>query len=228
VRGNQWIGGLVLAVGAAGFTAGWFLRGGTADAQTTDTPGLQPAQQQMDPMLDARTKGAPDAPITVYEVSDFQCPYCRVFWEETLPALDREYIQTGKVRFVFLNLPLPSIHPNAAAAHEFAMCAASQDRFWEAHDLLYEHQASWGGLPEPGEFFRTLADSAGLDRQRLEECFDTGAVRALIEQEVQLNIRSGIQSTPSFVIEDQLLPGAAPIDVWRPILDSIFVVKTGG
>jgi protein-disulfide isomerase len=108
------------------------------------------------------------------------------------------------------------------------MCAARQGRFWEAHDLLYRHQASWSPLPEPGEYFRLLADSAGLDRRMLEECFVTGAVRGLIEQETQLNLRSGISSTPSFIIEDRLLPGAAPIDTWRPILDSIFAVKTRG
>ena len=91
-------------------------------------------------LIEARSKGDPDAPLTVLAASDFQCPYCRDFAERTLPYLETEYINTGKIRLVFLNLPLPQLHPNATAAHEFAMCAADQDRFWPVHDLLFKYQ----------------------------------------------------------------------------------------
>ena len=201
-----------------------------------DASAEAPARQARPPLrqdvtsnyLAARTKGSPDAPVTVIEASDFQCPYCRVFWEETLPLLQREYIDTGKIRFIFLNLPLPSLHPNATAAHEFAMCAAVQNRFWQVHDLLYEHQAAWAGLGDPSAYFYQLADSAALDRDRLAQCFDQGLVRDLIQTEAEQNFRAGLRSTPSFVIEGGRMPGAQPIDVWRPILDSIIAVKTGG
>lgn len=184
-------------------------------------------QQNDAAFLGARTRGDPEAPITVFEASDFQCPFCRDFWAETLPILEKEYIQTGKVQFIFVNFPLTQIHPNAAAAHEFAMCAAAQRRFWEVHDLLYRYQAQWVELEQPASFFFTLADSAGLSRATLQGCFDSGAVRQLILQEAQAAWQAGIRSTPSFVIEGGLLAGARPIDVWRPILDSLFVVKTG-
>ncbi|MGD2135477.1 MAG: DsbA family protein [Gemmatimonadales bacterium] len=216
------IGGVAVVSGGLGYA----FRGGGTETATSVRSSLSDEQQTA--MLEARTKGDPDAPIVVYEVSDFQCPYCRDFWEETLPLIDAEYVQTGKVRFTFLNFPLVQIHSNAAAAHEFAMCGAMQDRFWPIHDLLYRHQAAWSPLDDPSEFFFALADSADLSRERLEDCFRSGAVRELIRREVDLNWRAGVQSTPSFIIEDRLLAGAAPIDVWRPILDSIYQAKTEG
>ena len=184
------------------------------------------AQDTADLLLSARIKGDSNAPVTVLEASDFQCPYCRDFWRDVLPILEREYIDTGKIRFVFLNLPLPSLHENAPAAHEFAMCAAAQDRFWPVHDLLYEHQGAWAPLDDPSSYFFQLASVAGLDLTALQTCFEKGTVRRLIQEEGQLNVRSGVRSTPSFVIEGGLLIGAQPIEVWRPILDSLVAVRT--
>src|SRR5438876_6581875 len=103
------------------------------------------AAAQPDPLA-VRTKGAATAPVTVYEMSDFQCPYCKRHVDQTFPALEKEYIATGKVRWVFINFPLISIHPNAQAAAEFAMCAAREGKFWPAHDLLYRRQTSWAPL----------------------------------------------------------------------------------
>ena len=178
--------------------------------------------------LAARTKGSPDAPITVLEASDFQCPYCRVFWEETLPLLQKEYIDTGKIKLVFLNLPLTSIHPNAAAAAQFAMCAAAQNRFWPVHDLLYQYQDQWAPLADPSSYFSGLAETAELDRAKLQECLQDPSIRDAIQLEAERNFRAGLRSTPSFVINGGRLDGAQPIGVWRPILDSIYAAKTDG
>ncbi len=202
-------------------TAAWLFHPSATSSSDRTKP-------QQDLALDARSKGDPDAPITVYEVSDFQCPYCRQFWEETLPEIDREYIRTGKIRLTFINLPLAQLHPNAPAAHEFAMCAAQQNRFWPVHDLLYSHQATWAKLDDPANYFMALADSAALARDSLMSCFDSGAVRGLIEAEVQFSMRAGVSSTPSFIIGQGVLSGAQPIEVWRPILDSLLAEKSGG
>src|SRR5260370_19481964 len=86
-----------------------------------------------------RSKGRSDAPVTVYEMSDFQCPYCRDFALTTFRVLEREYVETGKVRFVYVNLPLTNLHPNAAAAGAAALCAARQRRLLPMHDLLFRH-----------------------------------------------------------------------------------------
>lgn len=230
---------IAVAIGLAlALAVGWTARGtlGQAEAAPTapaaDTPpdvaAGASAQDQQSGMLAQRTKGNADAPITIYEASDFQCPYCRDFWEQTLPALEREYIQTGKARLIFLNLPLPQLHANAPAAHEFAMCGARQERFWPVHDLLFRYQNQWARLDDPAPYFMELADSAGLNADELTTCFTTGAVRGLVQQEAEMNFRAGIRSTPSFIVEDLLLPGFAPVEQWRPILDSIFVAKTQG
>jgi protein-disulfide isomerase len=194
-------------------------------ARDTTTGGQQ---QQPDPLIEQRTKGSPEAPLTIYEVSDFQCPYCRDFAVRILPDIDREYIQTGKAQLVFVNLPLVQIHANAAAAHEFAMCAAQQDRFWTIHDLLYRTQPSWANAAEPRDFLMTLADSAQLNGDALITCVETGAVRWLVEQEAVAVAQRGVRSTPSFIVEGLLLSGAQPMEVWRPLLDSLLTAKTGG
>ncbi|MDH4043248.1 MAG: DsbA family protein [Gemmatimonadota bacterium] len=178
-------------------------------------------------LLAARTKGSPEAPITVLEIVDFQCPACRMFWEETMPILQREYVQTGKVRFVFVNLPLVQIHRNAAAAHEFAMCAAAQDRFWPVHDMLFDQQSVWAQLDDPSAYFFSVATATGLITDSVDACVTDGRMRDLIMREAQGVVQAGVQSTPSFVIERGLMAGAVPIDGWRPILDSIYETKAG-
>ena len=99
-----------------------------------------PLTAQGTPNLAPRTRGVETAPITVYEMSDFQCPYCRRFALNTFPEIDRDYIATGKVRWVFINYPLTMIHPNAAVAAEVANVRREDRQFWEVHDAL----------PEPG------------------------------------------------------------------------------
>jgi len=183
-------------------------------------------RQSNELMLAARTKGSSQAPIVIYEVSDFQCPFCRQFWEETLPALEREYINTGKARLTFLNFPIPQLHANAQAAHETAMCAAQQDKFWRMHDLLYQHQEAWARLPDPGPYFLGLADSARADREAVETCLGAGRIRQLVQGETQASWNAGVRSTPSFIVQGLLLAGSAPIGDFRPILDSIYAART--
>jgi len=189
-------------------------------------PGPRPGSGQAPDPLAARTKGRADAPVTVYEMSDFQCPYCREFALGTMPLLEREYIEAGKVRLVYINLPLSSIHKNAAAAAEVAMCAARQQRFWPMHDLLFRHQAEWAALPSPRAYLLALGDSVGLDRAGLGRCVASEATAADVRADAERARRSGASSTPTFYIEGALLEGAAPVTVFRAVLDSIYQSKT--
>ena len=113
----------------------------------------------------SRTLGSANAPITIYEMSDFQCPFCRRHALETHPQLVREYVETGKVRVVFINFPITEIHPNAVPAAQFGLCAARAGRFWDAHRLLFRHQPSWKALPDPAPFLITLAEKGGDSEQ---------------------------------------------------------------
>jgi protein-disulfide isomerase len=181
---------------------------------------------EQDDLRAARTKGRATAPVTVYEISDFQCPYCRQFAVETMPALDREYVQTGKVRWIFVNLPL-SMHRNAVPAAELAMCAARVNRFWPMHDLLFRNQTRWASLAEPGDYFLRLADSASVSRDTLTSCLRGGLTRDLVRADAEGSIRSGARSTPSFYVEGGMITGAQPVEVFRTVLDSVIRAKTG-
>jgi protein-disulfide isomerase len=180
---------------------------------------------QPDPLL-ARTKGSPTAPVTVYEMSDFQCPYCKQHTEQIFPVLEKEYVATGKVRWIFINLPLVSLHPNAVAAAEVAMCAARQGKFWPAHDLLYRRQTVWAPLKNPAPFFLTLIDSLKLARPAMTSCLQKAETRDEVKGDSEGAVKAGATSTPTFYIEGGLLAGAAPPEIWRPILDSVYRVKT--
>ena len=186
---------------------------------------LAPSRASQDDLRAARTKGSATAPVTIFEMSDFQCPWCGRFARETLPILEREYVATGKVKIVFVNFPLP-MHKNAVPASELAMCAARQGKFWLMHDQLFRTQQRWAGLAQPGSFFLGLADSVGADRDLLTACLRSGATRALVQQDAEGSARSGATSTPTFYIEGGLLSGAQPIEVFRTVLDSIIRTRT--
>ncbi|MGH7513590.1 MAG: DsbA family protein [Gemmatimonadales bacterium] len=177
--------------------------------------------------LAGRVRGSASAPVTVYEMSDFQCPYCREFAVNTFPAIDSTYVATGRVRWAFVNFPLTSIHHNAVPAAEVALCAAQQGGFWRVHDLLYQHQDVWAPLKEPAAFFLTLADSAKLSKPALLACLQSPSTEEAIRADAQGAERSGASSTPTFYIEGGLLVGAQPLPVFRQVLDSILTAKAG-
>jgi protein-disulfide isomerase len=185
------------------------------------------AQQGSSSATDTRAKGSPTAPVTVYEMSDFQCPYCRRFALETFRGIEQEYISTGKVRWVFVNFPLTSIHANAVAAAATALCAARQGAFWPMHDLIYQYQETWAPLKTPGPFFVSLADSVGISKPKLVECVKSPATESEIRFEAEGAERAGASSTPTFYIEGGLMTGAHPLPVFRQVLDSILATKAG-
>jgi protein-disulfide isomerase len=186
--------------------------------------GLAKAQQS-DDLRDARTKGSATAPVTMYIMSDFECPWCGDFARNTFPIIEREYVATGKMKVVFVNMPL-AMHKNAEPAAEVAMCAARQNKFWQMHDLLFRHQGEWSDLNEPGPYFLSLGDSVAADRAQLTACLQTATTRPLVKADYDGSLRTGAHSTPSFYIEGGLMSGDQPMDVFRPVFDSIIRVKT--
>ena len=186
------------------------------------------AAQGADPVpLTARSKGSPQALVIVYEMSDFQCPYCRRFALETFPLLDSLYVATGKVRWIFINFPLTSIHPNSVPAAGIALCAAKQGAFWRMHDLLYQHQSDWAELRDPADYLLALADSARIPKATLTECVKSSTTNDEVRADAEGANRAGATSTPTFYIEGGLLVGAQPAGLFRHVLDSIYVKKTG-
>ena len=188
-------------------------------------PGLPLRLAAQDTLLAPRARGSLTAPVTIYEMGDFQCPACKVFFDGTYKDLGKEYIATGKVRWIFINFPLSSIHPNAEAAAEFAMCASKQGKFWEAHDRLYTTQQTWAPLVNPGQYFLAQTEALGLRRDLMVSCLQSGAARALVQSDAAGAIKAGARSTPSFYIEGGMMAGAYPIGAFREVLDSILKLK---
>ena len=170
----------------------------------------------------ARIQGSPTAPVWVIEVSDFQCPYCKQWHDQTYPALRDQFVRTGKVRLAYINFPL-SIHAHAFPAAEAAMCAGAQDKFWQMHDALFATQARWENFGTPGTVFDSLAQSTGVDMNRWRQCINTGTMRPLIEADRDRASRAGASATPSFIIGDKLLTGAQPLAALQQAIDSASV-----
>ena len=162
-----------------------------------------------------RIRGADSARVWVVEVSDFQCPYCKQWHDQTYEALDREYVQTGKVKLAYLNYPIASLHPNAHAASEAAMCASVQGKFWPLHTSLFTTQPKWAALKDPAPFFDSLAVAAGANAPAFRSCMSTHATVKLIEADMERSKSAGVQSTPTFFIGDSKILGAYPLDTFR-------------
>jgi protein-disulfide isomerase len=170
----------------------------------------------------ARIQGSPSAPLWVIEVSDFQCPYCKQWHDQTYPLFVNQYVKTGKVRLAYVNFPL-GIHAHAFPAAEAAMCAAAQDKFWQMHDALFSTQARWENLPSPAPVFDSLAQATGVDMKRWRDCVSSGKMRPLIQADHDRAERAGVSATPSFMIGDKLLAGAMPLDELQKAIDSAMV-----
>jgi protein-disulfide isomerase len=178
-----------------------------------------------DTLIAPRARGSLTAPVTVYEMGDFQCPACKLFFDSTYPAIEKEYIATGKVRWIFINFPLTGLHANAEAAAEFAMCAAKQGKFWPTHDRLYNSQQTWTPLQDPGQFFLAQTTMLGLKRDQMVSCLQSGTARAEVKSDAAGAVRAGATSTPTFYIEGGLMAGAYPIGAFRQVFDSILKVR---
>ena len=186
----------------------------SAAAPAPTSPGLP--TDSISTMADqGRIRGNTAAPIWLIEVSDFQCPYCKRWHDETYQAIDKEFVQTGKVRLAFLNYPIPSIHPNALGAAEAAMCASVQGKFWEMHDALFNSQESWAKSSNPMPAFDTLSRKAGVDPTRWRDCITSHAALALINADRDRLGTRGVQSTPTFFVGDESILGAQPADSFR-------------
>jgi len=167
----------------------------------------------------SRIRGAETAKVWLVEVSDFQCPFCKQWHDASFAALDSEYVRTGKARIAYLNFPLTSIHPNAQAAAEAAMCASVQDKFWQMHESLFATQQRWEGQSDPMPTFDSLAVANGVEPKAWRDCMTSHATARLIEADRDRSRGAGVGSTPTFFIGDRKLEGAYPTDSFRVALD---------
>jgi protein-disulfide isomerase len=163
--------------------------------------------------------GPQDAEITIVEFSDYQCPFCSRFHDETYQALLDAY--PGQIRFVYRNLPL-SFHQNAFPAAEAALCAGDQDKYWEMHDVLFENQASLnnqeGTLLDQATYNQYAAE-LGLDVTAFEECTTTHKHQQAILDDMSYSTGIGVQSTPTFFVNGLAIIGAQPLSNFQQLID---------
>lgn len=199
-------------------------------------PAPQPAQAPSQPgapatimisLDDDPVKGDPNAPLTIVEFSDFQCPFCSRFYEQTLSQIEENYIDTGKVKFVYRDLPLDNLHPNARPAHIAAECADEQGKFWEFHDVLFENQSEWSRL-SAADLQNTLtkyATDMGLQTQSFEICLDSQEMADEVNKDSLDAAKYAATGTPTFFIGNEKdgfvkLSGAQPFASFQFTIDS--------
>jgi protein-disulfide isomerase len=178
----------------------------------------------------SRQMGSESAKVWFIEGSDFECPWCKRFHDDTWPQIVRDYVNTGKVRVAFMNHPMflrsGDMHPRSVVAAEAAMCAGAQDRFWQMHDSLFATQDTWANAPSPQPTFERLVQSLGVDLASWRNCMTSHATRPMIEQDFVRTTQAGINGTPGFVIGDSLaVSGAAPYPEFKQAIDAALARK---
>lgn len=162
--------------------------------------------------------GAPSAPVTILEFSDFGCGYCRVFQEQTRPILVDEYVETGLVRWTYVPFVL-GIFPNGDAAAVAGECAGEQGDFESMRLRLYRDQAGWRESTDPGAFFSRIAREEGLDADRFSGCLDGRDAQNRVRDNTRLGQMAGVRGTPAFFINGFPVSGAMPLEAFRDLLD---------
>ncbi|GMV32983.1 DsbA family protein [Chloroflexi bacterium CFX2] len=214
---------LVVLAFAVGILTGYVVWGRTSpqtQVAANDQPVVQAPAVTQAPQFtryDIPADGFPgigpaDAPIVIVEFSDFQCPFCKRFYDETYQQLMDAY--PGKIRFVYRHLPLTSIHPEAFPAAEASMCANEQNAFPQYHNKLFENQDKLGR-----DLYLQIAADLSLDTDSFEECLATGRYKDLVQQDSDFALNLGVQSTPTFFINGLAIVGAQPISAFKQVID---------
>jgi len=143
----------------------------------------------------APSKGDAGARLVLVEYSDYQCPFCSRYVRDTLPLIERDYIKTGKIKYVFRDFPLESIHPNALVASEAAACAGEQGKYWEMHDRLFGNQGALAAADMAAH-----ARAVGVNQPNFQQCLAGGRHKEPIRKGMAEAISLGVSGTPTFFI----------------------------
>ena len=174
-----------------------------------------------DPML-----GDKKAQVTIIEFSDYQCPFCRVFWKNTFGQIKKEYVDTGKARFIYRDYPL-SFHPMAHLTAEAAECADDQGKYWEMHDKIFgeEEKLGQGTVTYTSSDLKKWAAAIGLDLSKFNQCLDSGKYKAEVDKDFTDGTAAGVSGTPSVFINGRLIVGAQPFSAFKAIIDEELTKK---
>ncbi|MBI4488594.1 MAG: DsbA family protein [Deltaproteobacteria bacterium] len=195
------------------------------------TPTQAVTQEVVLSVDDDPFKGDKNARLALIEFSDYQCPFCARHFRQTLPQIERDYIQTGKVKYVFRDFPIESIHPEAFKAAEAANCSGEQGKYWEMHDRLFANQRALGLKDLP-----LHAQELGLDLPSFQQCLGSGRQASEIRKDMADGMRAGVRGTPTFffgytesndpkVKALKVLTGAQPYAAFREAIENLLSVQ---
>lgn len=215
---------------AVGLGSGYALGGGGFDLGLGDNNPSPSPSPSPSPAPDARVQvsvdddpvlGDADAPVTIIEFSDFQCPFCGRHFEQTYPQLLSNYIETGKAKLVFRDFPL-SFHPEAEPAAIAAECVDKIDssKFWEYHDKIFQNQATMSAAN-----YKVWATELGVDGDKFSSCFDSSETKAEVQADTADGSAAGVSGTPTFFIGNDKdgyirIVGAQPYSVFQQTIDA--------
>jgi protein-disulfide isomerase len=212
LRRSHLVLALVPLACVAGLAAGYLIWGRTPGLAAPSAAVARPAPQRFDVSVDDDPAiGPADAPITIVEFSDFNCPYCRKFHLETFSPLMAAY--PDQIRFVYRDFPITS--PESMVAAQAANCAGAQDAYWEFHDALFAGELGLGR-----EAYDGYAERLGLNVEALNVCIDQGSEQAEIEADARAAAALGVNGTPTFFINGIPLVGAQPLVQFRSVIDA--------
>ncbi|MBI2632687.1 DsbA family protein [Candidatus Pacearchaeota archaeon] len=180
-------------------------------------PPQQPKENVEVNIGDSPIKGSKEAKVTIVEFSDFQCPFCGKFFQETLSQIDKDYIKTGKVKLVFKDFPL-DIHEKAQKAAEAARCVREQINdpgYYRMHDKMFTNQESLSK-----ENYKKWARELDVDGKKFDSCLDSGKFESVVKADLEYGQQLGVSGTPAFFINGKLVEGAQPYSVFKEIIDS--------
>jgi protein-disulfide isomerase len=189
----------------------------TVSATPSATP--TPVVQSLNP--GSFILGNPNVEKTIVAYYDFECKYCKIFIEETLPLLKQQYFDTGKAKMIFKHFPLSS-HANAPIVHNASACASLDGNFWEFHDLVFDKQEEWSGKSSVDitNYMKTYYASISNSESSFEKCVDESRYISQIEKDKLDGKNAGVTGTPTFIIGNEILVGHQQIDVFQQLLNT--------
>ncbi len=200
-----------------------YLRSRAQPQAEPEAPLFSQASIDDDPVM-----GSKDAPLTLIEFSDYQCPFCGRFYRLILPQIKKDFIDTGRLKYVFRDFPL-SMHPFAGKAAQAAQCSGEQGKYFDFHDKVFENQSSMNI-----DALKSYAKGLGLNMKDFNACLDGGKYADEIKKDMEAGVKAGVRGTPSFilgrttsdgVIKGRLIRGAQPYQVFKSAIEELLKAK---
>ena len=223
-----WVLGIVamLGVGIVGYSTVSRTLSSTV-SEPIEMAGLDDPTRLME-LARGVVKGDPDAPFTIMEFADFQCPACGMFTQQVKPLLETEFVATGKAKLMYYDFPLVNVHPNAFLAARAGRCAEDQQRFWEYHDILFRNQPRWSSEQNPAGTFEDYAEQLGLDADAFATCLRSDRHADLVTANMELGYQLQVRGTPTILVTQGRGIGRRVASTVEGVRQAIEEMQAGG